>query len=144
MNTVVGFSNDHAACVFVSAEIKREVIRYLKSKITSANFAPLFFSILVFLLIKEEKFNYVLIDEEYTGKDEYISETIKRFFEFSKKRCPEIVFGRIGKHSKAHTLSLKVHRAKGRGVIKIGFRQIVRLFSEKTAGTKRHTHRVSR
>lgn len=143
MNTVVGFANDRSAAIFVSAGTKRGIIRYLKSKIPSG-YAPLFFSALVFLLLKNEKFGLVLIDEEYTGKDEYISETIKGFFKNDRKKYPDIIFGRIGKRSRAHALAIKIHRTKGRGATKIGLKEIMSLFSKKEAGSRRRTHRVSR
>lgn len=144
MNTVVGLSNDHTSSVFVSAGTKREIVKFLKSKISSSDYAPLFFSILIFFLLREEKLKTVLVDEEYTGKDEYISGIVKGFFENSKKHCPEIIFGRIGKHSRAHALVIGIHRTKGRGSVKINLSQVVKLFPKKVAGTSRHTHRVSR
>lgn len=147
MGTVVGFSNDRKATVYVSAGVKRDAVRFLKSKILfSLDYAPLFFSVLLFYLIKDENFGSVLIDEEYTGKDSFITEKLLLFFNThtAGRRRPEISFGKIGKHSSAHTLAIRVHRAKGHGAVKISLGQIIALLLKKQAGPKRRTHRVSR
>lgn len=55
------------------------------------------------------------IDEEYTGKNEIIEETLtKLYLRSRRKRIPDIRFVRIGKQSPAHALAWKVHRSKGR------------------------------
>ena len=144
MNTVVAFANDHEASVFISAGTKREVVRFLKTKISPTDYAPVFFSILIFFLIKDEKFSSVFIDEEYTGKDEFISEKVRKLCKFFKKPCPQIVFGRIGKHSQAHAIAIRTHRSRGKGAIKVSLKNVMVFFLKKTAGTNRHTHRVSR
>lgn len=145
MNTTVAYSNGHHKVVFVSAGTKRTVIQVLKSNFfISEDFAPFFFSLLVFLLLKDEKLSSVLIDEEYTGKANFIAETIQVFFKNIGISCPQIKFVRIGKHSNAHALALKAHRIKGRGVIKISLNEILKFVVKKQAGSKRRTHRVSR
>ncbi|MEK7565682.1 MAG: hypothetical protein AAB506_01395 [Patescibacteria group bacterium] len=145
MNTTVAYSNGHRKAIFVSAGIKRTVVRILKSNPSiSVDFAPFFFALLVFLLLKKEKLKSILIDEEYTGKDTFITETLKVLFRKEGVSGPQIRFGRIGKHSNAHALALKTHRGKGHGATKIDLEEILKYIAKKQAGSKRRTHRVSR
>lgn len=145
MNTTVAYSNGHHKVIFVSAGIKRNVVRILKSDPSiSVDYAPFFFALLVFLLLKEGELHSVLIDEEYSKKDDFIAEALRSFFEKKAVSCPQIRFGRIGKRSNAHALALKAHRTRGRGAVKMNLGGILKYLTKKQAGSKRRTHRVSR
>lgn len=144
--TAVAFSNGNKRAVFVSAGTKREVVKILKSSIFyRTNYAPLFFALLIFLLIKDEQLTSVKIDEEYTGKENYILEVLVGFFKKDQTVGPKFVFARIGKRSPAHAHAIEVFRAKGRGVaVRVALKEIMAVLDKKLAGTDRHTHRVSR
>jgi len=58
----------------------------------------------------------IVIDEEYTGKDHIIEESLRKLLvDKSRKRWQgQIRFRQVGKLSPAHKLAWKVHRAKKR------------------------------
>lgn len=92
---------------------------------------PILLAILIFLLTHslDEKMSLV-IDEEYTGKNEIIKETLEKLLlqRFGKKWQGTIRFSRIGKHSPAHKLAWKIHRQKLRtGIKKITEEEILKL-----------------
>lgn len=144
--TVIAFSNSQNGTIFISAGNKREVVQFLKSHpLYFPNFAPLFFTLLVFLLVRNEQLQSIRIDEEYTGKEEYIVETLEKLFRNFTIPCPRLVFARIGKHSPAHELAIINFRKKGRyATKKISVKEVIGLLQIKQAGSKRRTHRVSR
>ncbi len=146
-NTVVAFSNRSQVAIFIGAGEKRIVVKFLKgSVIFSSDFAPTFFSLLIFLLVQDCKEKSFLIDEEYTGKNSVIEELLVELFKFKRRKAPTIRFGRIGKKSPAHWLAWNIHRKRIRDktLRKISAREVLDLLDKKRAGSARHTHRVSR
>lgn len=130
--TVVAYSNGSAKSVWISAGEKREVVKFIKTKTNlSLKYAPLFFTVLVFILLKEEKITKVLIDEEYTGQNSFILNIIHGFFDKVNRPYPEIIFGRIGKHSRAHAVAITAFRKKGRLSKRLKFEDIVKLYPKK-------------
>ena len=118
--TAVAFSNDESGAVFVSAGVKRRLIVYLRKKslIPVKDVPAVFFSILLFVLIEKRKISILNIDEEYTGKNAIIVETIEKLFVRERiKRVPNVRFMRIGKLSPAHVLAWRIHRSKGRSTL---------------------------
>ncbi len=84
-------------------------------------FYPIVYAILIFLLIRSiDKQITLIIDEEYTGKNEVIKETLEKLLikRFKNKWKGIIRFSQIGKHSQAHILAWKTHRQKLRAGIK--------------------------
>ena len=91
--------------------------RLRKSLIPSIDLWPVLFGIIAWILIQDLPKNIVLrIDEEYTGKEGIIKETLEKLLlkRFGVKWKGEIRFGRIGKKSRAHLLAWKIHRGKNR------------------------------
>lgn len=127
--TAVAFSNGERRGLFISTREKRLVVSYLKrSPSYAGNFGPIFFAVLVYLLIRNEKFTSVLIDEEYTGKEEIIERVITRCWRSSRK-IPLVQFGLVGRLAPVHIFVWKIHRAKGRDLRgrKITAKEILRL-----------------
>lgn len=115
--TAIAVANGKSSAVFVNAGTKRKIIVRLRrqSFIPAKDLPAIIFSVVLFILIAEYTIDVLKIDEEYTGKNEIIEETLKKLYLNSrKKRIPAVRFVRIGKQSPAHTLAWKVHRSKGR------------------------------
>lgn len=114
-STTVAFSNGTSGAVFISAGAKRIVIQKLRrSSLPSNVIYPLVFATLVFIATKNCGASILAIDEEYTGKEKLISETIEKLrFKFGLKNFV-LRFVRIGKLSDAHRLAWSGHRFKGR------------------------------
>lgn len=115
--TALAFSNDESGALYISAGVKRRLIVYLReSRLIPAKEVPVvLFTILLFLLIEKRALGVLNIDEEYTGKNGVIEETLKKLFARGEKRIPDVRFIRIGKRSAAHQLAWRSHRSKGRG-----------------------------
>lgn len=130
-HTVIAGSNGEQRAIFISAGEKRKIIQRLrKSLIPSKDLLPILFSVLIFLLLK--KFGrlptVIIIDEEYTGKDKIISESLKKLLSHKKKEQKmEIKFGLIGKSSPAHSLAWSIHRRKRSLGIRISSEEILNL-----------------
>ncbi|MEK7543758.1 MAG: hypothetical protein AAB557_02740 [Patescibacteria group bacterium] len=115
--TAIAIANGKSSAVFVSAGTKRKIIVRLRrnSFIPAKDLPAIIFSVVLFMLIEEHKIDVLKIDEEYTGKNEIIEETLKKLYLRSrKKRIPDVRFVRIGKQSPAHKVAWEVHRSKGR------------------------------
>lgn len=71
---------------------------------------------LVFILINtlDTPPDTVIIDEEYTGKDEIIRESLRKLFlnKLPKDWQGQIRFKQVGKLSPAHKLAWETHRTK--------------------------------
>ncbi len=131
--TVVAGSNKYSNAIKITASEKRKLIQQLrKSLIPHKDLLPILFGILVFILIRDLKEipSVILIDEEYTGKDEIIKETIQKLLEGEKLREHVIIrFGRIGKLSPAHKLAWSIHRGKLRKSVKsISNKQVLKFW----------------
>ena len=116
--TAVAFSNKQQGSLFISAGAKRKLISYLRrnSLIPVSDLPAVIFGILLYMLISDYKIDNLRIDEEYTGKNLIIEETIEKLFiGHAPARILTIRFMRIGKKSRAHILAWQVHRSKGRG-----------------------------
>lgn len=121
-DTVVAYSNDINAVLYIKAGTKRKIVQHLRTTlIPRKDLYPIFFAILIFLLIKSIKAQItIIIDEEYTGKNDVIKETLEKLLlkQFKENWKGAIRFGQIGKHSPAHTLAWKNHRQKSHAEIR--------------------------
>lgn len=126
--TAVAFANGSRAGLFISAGEKRIVVSLLKKHpLYFQDFAPVFFAVLIYLLIKDKGLTSLLIDQEYTGKEKTIEEILVKLFQ--GKKSPLIQFGLIGKLAPVHLFVWKVHRAKNRNLVvkKVTAREILKL-----------------
>ncbi len=131
--TAIAYANGKSDVVWVTAKTKRELINYLRrTLIPTKDSWPILFAVLIYTTIEKLPKNVVLkIDEEYTGKEKIISETLEKLLgrKFAKKWDGKIHFGLIGKHSPAHKLSWEVHRKKNRQRVRsIKFEEVVKFF----------------
>jgi hypothetical protein len=133
-DTVVACANKSIGnAVWISAGYKQKIMhRFRKSLIPVNDVAAIWFAITIYLLIEGMSKDLILIvDEEYTGKENVILETLKKLLEmkFRGKWVGDIWFRRIGKVSPAHILALKLHRLKRKiGVKKLTEADFLRFF----------------
>jgi hypothetical protein len=130
-HTVVAFSNDINDAVILKAVTKRAIIsRMRKSIIPQRDILPIWFAIVIFILVKNVSSHAVLvIDEEYTGKEAIIKEALKKML---NKRYPRgwrgsIRFSNVGKSSPAHQIAWSLHRkTKGTSYRKLKLENIMK------------------
>ncbi len=136
-HTVLACANGKSNAIWISASVKRNLILQLrKSLIPRKDLIPIIFAILVFILLDtlDTLPDKIIIDEEYTGKDEIIEESLKKLFvNKSQTNWQEhIQFKQVGKLSPAHKLAWKTHAARKRpiSVKKISEEDILRFLKE--------------
>ncbi len=117
-DTVLAFSDDIQFAIRIPASVKREVLAVLRAKGKGAPTAQLMlFTAGLFLLLRDiaQDLVAVTIDQEYPGHEADIRGMLLRFFrersglQISKET---IVFGQIGRRSRAHERAWRVHRGK--------------------------------
>lgn len=126
-DTAIAFSNSTSSVMLLKAGTKRRIVRQLrKTLIPQKELFAILYAIIIFLILSDsEKKKTILIDEEYTGKNKIITETLEKlYFKQTGKVWPGIItFGQIGKHSNAHKLAWTTHRSKKR----VGIRTITQV-----------------
>jgi len=131
-HTVVAYSNDTNGAVLLRIATKRLVLSKLRTSIIPhKDILPIWFAIVIFLLLDDTSSQAIIvIDEEYTGKEALIEETLLKLF---NKRFPKgwqgsIRFKKIGKSSPAHQLAWSLHR-KNRGLVlrKLTYLEVMKL-----------------
>lgn len=116
-HTVIACANGKSNAIWISASVKRSLIQKLrKSLIPRKDLVPILFAVLVFILLDtiDTLPDTIIIDEEYTGKDDIIGESLRKLLvgKSQTKWQGQIRFKQVGKLSPAHKLAWKVHRAK--------------------------------
>lgn len=116
-HTVIACANGTSKAIAIKASIKRRIILKLrKSLVPKKDLIAVAFTVLVFLLLCELKYlpSTIVIDEEYTGKDNVIREALEKLLnkKTGGKWKGKINFRRIGKSSPAHKLCWMIHRSK--------------------------------
>jgi len=120
-HTVIACANGKSNAIWISASTKRNLVQRLrKSLIPRKDLVSILFAVLVFMLLDNlgTPLNTIIIDEEYTGKDNIIGESLRKLL-VDKSRTKwqgQIRFRQIGKLSSAHNLAWKTHRARKRPI----------------------------
>ena len=111
--TTVGVANDIKLAIRISTSNKQRLLfRLRKSLIPRNDLYPIIFSILIYMiLIKLTKMpTKIIIDEEYSGKEKLIENTIRKLLKRkSTKWNGDIFFKQIGKGSIAHDVAWATH-----------------------------------
>jgi len=120
-HTVIACANGKSSAIWISASVKRTLIQKLrKSLIPRKDLVSILFAVLIFVLLEDldDLPGVLIIDEEYTGKNKIIEESLRKLLaDKSRKRWQgQIRFKQVGKLSSAHKLAWKVHRAKKRPI----------------------------
>lgn len=134
-DTIIAFSNAKNGANYLKAGTKRKVIQALRTTlIPKKELYPILFAILVFLLVGplKEKTSTIILDEEYTGKNDIVKETLEKLLvkQFKEKWQGIIRVSQIGKHSPAHILAWETHRQKSRlGIRRITEEEIIKFLT---------------
>lgn len=115
-STTVGAANDEKLAIRITTSHKQRLLYKLRGSIIQRNdLYPIIFSILIYLLlIKLKKMpNKIVIDEEYSGKEKLIENTIRKLLDRkSIKWGGGILFKQIGKEALAHDVAWATHSKK--------------------------------
>ena len=118
-DTVLALANGERLAIVIPAAVKRAAHEYLREKYREIREPYLrIFAASLFLLLKDyaNKYDQIVIDEEFTGK----WSTIKAFLVgYLRKLYPQfnpnvLQWRRIGKRSRAHELALSIYRSRQR------------------------------
>ena len=120
-HTVIACANGKNSAIWISASVKRTLIQKLrKSLIPKKDLVPILFAVLVFIALDNLNTlpNTIIIDEEYTGKEAIIGESLRKLLadKSGKGWQGQIRFKQVGKSSPAHKLAWETHRAKKKPV----------------------------
>lgn len=127
-------SNNKTKSVLISARTKRKIQEVYRTMGGPSLFVYNLFSILLFILTKENKKNdLIIIDLEYPGKDKIILEMLNDVRE--KYKLPELNtrFERIGSKPKAHFAAKNVFNDKKKADVILGTKEIIEII-KKTDG----------
>lgn len=114
MNTVVAATNTRSVVVILQSRDKQRIFRYAKMYGRRHLYLRVF-AYAIFRAVEERlgRDLKIVIDEEYAGKEHIIRRLLCNFI--IEKRgffdIRRIVFDRVGKHSKAHGLSVLMLKA---------------------------------
>lgn len=115
VDTIIAFSNGRAKTILIGKKDKREVQNIFRKNNQGKIFVFKTFSILIFLLIKNDlsKIQHIVIDLEYPSKDhlikDYLLREIRKVRSFDQR---DIVFSKIGRKVKAHEVAINVFRKR--------------------------------
>lgn len=128
--TVVAFANGKVKSLKISAVEKQKLVQAMKALDNpEKSFVFKIFSGLIFLLIKDEKTEKIIIDKEYFGNEGIIKNIIIQLFHKARIKEPqEITFASIGKNSKAHQLAIEVFRKRKMPDMIVKSQDILNLF----------------
>jgi hypothetical protein len=116
-DTALAFSDGIQFSILIPAKVKREVIAHLrtKGKYTKRLYLWLFVLALYHLLKSDlNRINVIVIDSEYTGRDEDIRALLLQLFRRQAGRAPAIAFQQISRKSNAHKTAIAVIRGDAR------------------------------
>ena len=111
--TVVCFANGKLKTLLISAKEKRRVLVIMRElDKPHKNFVFRIFAGLVFLLIRDEEIDALIIDREYPGNEPIIRSILISLFQKNGIKPPNVSFGQIGKLSKAHQGAIATFQGK--------------------------------
>lgn len=112
--TVIAFTNGKKSALMIKAKDKRVIQKLFRKAGRGRVFVFRLFSFLVFLLIKDLKFDEIIIDIEYQGKSDlirgYIVDQLRKYGKSIS--ASQISFREIGKKCEAHWHSYYVFTGK--------------------------------
>lgn len=115
-HTVVSLANHSSGSIYMTSSEKIKLVQHLRTTLVNRSdlIVSMFSSFVYILIIKfGKKISKIEIDEEYTGREKLIIETVNKLFIRNKvKRNMVISFTRVGKSSPAHKLAWNIHRKK--------------------------------
>ena len=117
VSTVLALSNTASYSILLSPTVNRECIKYLRARYRKLRQPYLkLFAAALFVLLKDHlrKFGLIIIDKEYTGHEAAIKGMLVVFIraKYPNFATEQIMFGHIGKRSRAHEKAYATFRAK--------------------------------
>lgn len=127
-NTVVAFSNGKKAAILIKAKEKRILQEHFRKVGKGQIFTFRLFSLLIFLLLKSEKFEEIIIDTEYPGRGDLIKNYLLHDFRrIGRKIDPKTIrFHQIGKNCEAHWHSYYCFKGRRKAEITINAKQVLK------------------
>lgn len=135
--TYIALANGKTLIIRVSSVEKRKLIKTIRElRRPHKTYIYQIFAALVFILLKEEKIQQVVIDTEYPGHQASIKEVLVQLFQRFRKDMPEINFGFVGKKSNAHIAANEAYRKKRQIDITIKAEDILKLLYSNSGSKK--------
>ncbi len=126
-DTVVAFSNSKRRAIMIKAKDKRELQEYFRNAGKSNIFIFRLFAMLIFLLLKKEKFQELIIDAEYPGRGDLIKNFLLHDFRRIHREIDpgQIRFQRIGKNCEAHWHGYYVFKGKRKAELTVTAKEVL-------------------
>lgn len=130
--TIVAFANGKTKSIKINGREKRKLVTYFR-RIAGLKKIYIYkiFSAMIFLLLKGERVEYLIIDREYPGHEGKIKLDLIAFFQKSEKSLPDISFTLITKNSPAHKIAIDTFRGKRKADVVVSSEDVLKLFSNK-------------
>lgn len=127
-DTVVAFSNGKKKAILIKAQEKRVLQEHFREAGKINIFVYRLFSLLIFLLLKDEDFQDIIIDIEYPGRGDLIKNyLIHDFGRIGRKIDPHnIHFQRVGKNCEAHWHGYYVFKGKRQSELSIESKEVLK------------------
>lgn len=123
-DTILCLSNDEWDAVVIKAATKRSLQEIFRRNGQIRNYILFTFSAGISLLLKRNlRFERIIIDREYFGKEAVIKEIILQMLGKKKVRL-EIVFENIGRRVNAHSIAYKIYSGELKTKIVLDSKQI--------------------
>lgn len=135
-DTVVAFADQKGfkRSIKISAREKRKLQKFFRKMGKPRFYTHKVFAVLVYLLLKSNisKFDRIIIDPEYPGYEDLLTNLIAELLKVSYKRfeLDRIVFKRVGKHSKAHVVANGVFRGEEKPTVLITAEEVLKIIAK--------------
>lgn len=126
-DTVVAFSNGKKKAILLRAGDKRVLQKRFRDAGKSRIFPFRIFSLLIFLLLKNELFQELIIDTEYPGRGDLIKNYLLHDFKMIGREIdPSLIrFHQIGKNCEAHWHGYFCFKGKRQAEINITAKEVL-------------------
>ena len=129
-DTILGLANEKTFTILINREIKRKLQEEFRKQGKPRLFVYRTFIAGVVLLLKYaqlKNLSQVVIDEEYYGKDRMFKSIFLEMESRLFAEVPEVIFEKIGKKSKVHSVCYLAMKGKTKVDRVIRFEEIKRL-----------------
>jgi len=128
-DTILGLANDETFTILINRKIKRKLQEEFRKQGKPRLFVYRTFIAGVVLLLKYAQLknpSQIVIDEEYYGKDKMLKSIFLEMWSRYFKEFPEVIFEKIGKKSKVHSVCYSVMK-RGQADRVVRFEELRRL-----------------
>lgn len=127
-DTVIAFSNGKKKAILIKAREKRILQKRFREAEKIRVFPLRLFSLMIFLLLKNEPFHEIIIDTEYPGRGDLIKNYLLHDFNRAGREIdPTIIhFRQIGKSTEAHWHGYYCFKGKRRAEIILKAKEVLK------------------